>query len=171
MAIVNQKLWISSVGVLQLFQNIPSSSLLETDSQVDLAATVNASHRGHSVSCNILPLSIILSSVMSTLPIRSPSFLTNSHLHLSLFPCHFAYYLIPPLSIILPHYIMDELLYRLLYKQAVVNSGLDLPVILYVCGRVKLRMFPVTSVSSMSSAESRHNGFFIEVLLFSFFMV
>lgn len=55
------------------------------------------------------------------------------------------------------------------------NGGLDLSVIcMCVCGYAKLGIFPVTSVSRMSTAASTHTMdffFFIEVLLFSFFTV
>lgn len=73
-----------------------------------------------------------------------------------------AHYIIPPLSIISPHYIKEELLHGRFYKQvieAVVNSGLDVSVIC-ICDRVKLRIFPVTSVSSMSRAERWRNRCF-----------
>lgn len=48
------------------------------------------------------------------------------------------------------------------------NSGLDLSVIC-ICGCVKLRIFPVTSVSSMSRAKSRHNRFFLLKSYYSHF--
>lgn len=115
----------------------------------------------HSVSSNILPLSITLCHVDPpySLTVSSSLILTYTS------PCSHA-------TCPLPH--PSTFYYSFSFHQggaspqpplsascygAVVNSGLDLSVIcMCVCGRVKV--FCVTSVSSMSGVESRHNRFF-----------
>lgn len=115
-----------------------------------------------------------LPSVMSTLTpslFLPPSvFLSHSQISLSLSTCPTAQYFICPLSAVLPHYrgASPHLCCQHDYE-AVMNSVIDLSLI---CASVAFKLFPVTSVSSMYTVESRHNGFyFIEVLLFSFFTV
>lgn len=131
---MNQRLWIGSAGVLESFQNIPSSSHLETDSQVDLAAAANPSHWG------LRPFCLDAFNTLSSRPslFSLPLFLTNSHLHPSLFPCY-----LPNTSS------LHSLLFFLVILRrsfsttssiskcygAVVNSGLDRFVICMFCVR------------------------------------
>lgn len=132
MAVVNQRLWISSAGVLEHFQNIPSSSLPETDSQVDLAATLNASHRGLRPFC-LLQHPLAFSNPLSRRPSLF-SFLTNSHLQLSLFPCHLP--ITSSLHFLLFFLIISRRSFSTASSRAqarcygaVLNSGLELSVI------------------------------------------
>lgn len=87
-AVVNKMLWICSACVPVCSLNILSSSLLETDTQVDLTNGRNASHRGPRPLCLLLSLLIILCrvdapphSIPRSLALSLPLSLTYSHLH------------------------------------------------------------------------------------------
>lgn len=172
---MNQRLWIGSAGVLERFQNIPSSSLLETDSQVDLAAAANPSHWGLRPFC-LDAFNTLLSCRPSLFSL--PLFLTNSHLHPSLFPCY-----LPDTSS------LHLLLFFLVISRrsfsttssiskcygAAVNSGLDRFVICMCCVRAVVWNSGSSLWHQFQGCLEPRAGtidyFFIEVLLFSFFIV
>lgn len=175
MAIVNQKLWISSAGVPRRFQNVSSPLLAET-----VSYTLQPMHQsGLSSFCFLecpltfikpashqhLHFSLSLSRALSRSP---PIILTNTY------SCFNA-------TCPLPHpstFYHSSLLYQrgasslppLTTKcyGSVVNSGLDLLIFYLHMGSCETR----ESVPSMSRAESKHNRFFfMEVSLFSFFII